>query len=224
VRAEVDSPGQFPDEGRLEVCVELHRAQPGVSADAAALAQQSELEASLGAALRGQSVLDWRALGILRGQRCWLLGVDCLVLSDDGSVLDALSLAAKAALADVTLPELRLVAGVAGEAAADFELASGDSRLDVSAVPILVTVHRFGSRWLLDASAAEARAADSALWVAVGPLGDVGASGCVPGSAALSPQALIESLAAAGAAGVALQRTLASHLAKAPSLAVRPVS
>jgi len=223
VRAEVESPAAgAPDLGRLEVCVEAHRVQPGAAADAAALAQQAELEACLGAALRARGALDWGALCVLPGARVWLLALDCLVLSDDGAVLDALSLAAKAALADVTLPELRAAEAAAGEAAADFELAPGAVRLDVSAVPLVLTAHRFGARWLLDADAAEARAAEAALWVAVGPRGDVGASGCAPGSAALPPQALFELLAAARTHGVALQQRLATHLLGAGSLAVRP--
>lgn len=39
--------------------------------------------------------MDLRALSIVSGRRCWILCIDALILAADGSVLDALSLAAK---------------------------------------------------------------------------------------------------------------------------------
>ena len=93
-----------------------------------------------------------------------------------------------------------------------------------SALPLLLTVHRFGAAALLDADAAEALCADGALWAAVAADGQLGASGCLPGGDALAPQALMQLLAAAGQAGVAQNRALEAHLKGAASLALRPLA
>ncbi len=56
-------------------------------------------------ALAGGGV-DLSQLSIVAGKTCWVLYVDALVLNIDGNVLDALSLAAKAALADTRIPKV----------------------------------------------------------------------------------------------------------------------
>lgn len=43
--------------------------------------------------------LDLKSLCLVPGKTCWLVYVDALVLNDGGNVLDALSIAARAALA-----------------------------------------------------------------------------------------------------------------------------
>lgn len=68
--------------------------------------------------------------------------MDALVLNDDGNVLDALCLAARAALANTLIPHVRVVAGEGGEAP-ELELdddAGSSTPLDVSGVPLLVSV------------------------------------------------------------------------------------
>ena len=45
--------------------------------------------------LNAGSSLDLRALCILSGRTCWVLCIDALVLSMDGSLLDALSIAVR---------------------------------------------------------------------------------------------------------------------------------
>jgi len=47
-----------------------------------------------GAVLTGCAI-DLTALKIVSGKRCWVLQLDGLVLSDDGNLLDALSIATK---------------------------------------------------------------------------------------------------------------------------------
>ena len=48
--------------------------------------------------------MDLRALSIVSGRRCWILCMDALVLAADGSILDALSIAAKVLLTLITPP------------------------------------------------------------------------------------------------------------------------
>jgi hypothetical protein len=53
-------------------------------------------------------------LGIQKHKTCWVLQVDALVLNAEGSLLDALSIAVKAALADTKIPKVTAVAVRAG--------------------------------------------------------------------------------------------------------------
>lgn len=50
--------------------------------------------------------LDLKALCVLPGKTCWVVYVDALLLNDGGNVLDALSIAARAALALTRIPKV----------------------------------------------------------------------------------------------------------------------
>lgn len=240
VRCDVDAAAEGdPHSGRLVVTVEL--ADGAASGDSlAAHDWEGELAGALascyaspggaGAVCRGESTggvaLDWRSLGVIPGRKAWLLGLDAVVLSDDGAVLDALSIAAKAALADTVLPELLVTAAAADAAAAqtghsDFELGNAMRRLDVSAVPVIVTVCRIGAHHVLDASAAEVVHADAQLWAAVTPAGDVSASGTAA-TVAVPPGATHDMLAAARDTGRAMHAAIQAHLRTAKSLVAKP--
>lgn len=56
--------------------------------------------------------LDLKSLCVLPGMTCWVVYVDALLLNDGGNVLDALSIAARAALALTRIPKVG--EGVAG--------------------------------------------------------------------------------------------------------------
>jgi len=51
--------------------------------------------------------LDLKSLCVLPGKTCWVVYVDALLLNDGGNVLDALSIAARAALALTRIPKVR---------------------------------------------------------------------------------------------------------------------
>ena len=82
----------------------------------AVVATPQDAEAALASALAscftspsgGGAALDWPALAVVPGRSAWTLAIEALVVSSDGSVLDALSIAAKAALADTQLPQARV--------------------------------------------------------------------------------------------------------------------
>lgn len=121
---------------------------------------------------------------LVPGEAVWALDVDCVVLSDDGNVLGAVSIAVRAALADVRLPSL-LTAPSTGEGGGGLDAVAVDrdpnafTRLDCARCPIVVTVvHAPGSpvarpAWLMDATAAEEAAMAAAVAFAVGPGGDI---------------------------------------------------
>jgi exosome complex RNA-binding protein Rrp42 (RNase PH superfamily) len=75
---------------------------------------EAELSAALTASFAspsggGGGALDWASLSVLPGRSAWALQLEALVTAADGAVLEALSIAAKAALADTALAQARAV-------------------------------------------------------------------------------------------------------------------
>ena len=151
VKADIGTPPrENPDHGRLQCSVELSAsADPayegrggeslgvelGKSLERSLLGASAGGSASLSAAASGErgataraarhgagAALDMSQLCIQRGKTCWLLQCDALVLNADGSVLDALSVAARAALADARIPKVTAVAGPNPDDPAELEL------------------------------------------------------------------------------------------------------
>ncbi len=86
--------------------------------------------------------IDLRTLNIISGKSCWNVYVDALVLNDDGNVLDALSLACYAALANTRIPRVEIVAGENGEEP-EIELdddMDNSLKLELHSVPVIVSV------------------------------------------------------------------------------------
>lgn len=86
--------------------------------------------------------VDLKSLNIITGKTCWVVYVDAVILNDAGNVLDALSYAALAALANTRIPRVEIVAGEDGDEP-EIELdddMSNSILLDVSNVPVIVSV------------------------------------------------------------------------------------
>jgi exosome complex component RRP42 len=60
----------------------------------------------LGAVVAAGGSLDLKSLCVLPGKTCWVVYVDALLLNDGGNVLDALSIAVRAALALTRIPKV----------------------------------------------------------------------------------------------------------------------
>jgi len=122
------------------------------------------------------AALDMAQLGIQRGKSCWLLQCDALVSHADGGVLDALGIATRAALAHCRIPKVTVAFGPDPNDPAELELdddPSAMTALDVSNVPLIVSVTEVGRRVILDASGAEEAVAGATLHVAVDAAGRV---------------------------------------------------
>lgn len=89
---------------------------------------------------RAGAALDLERLCIIPGKAVWALSIDCVVFSGGGGLVDALSLAIRAALADTALPAVRVDEGIEDATAADIEV-DHDATLavDVSNLPVVVT-------------------------------------------------------------------------------------
>lgn len=174
--------GRGGEKAGAELARALERGLLGASASgAASLSAAASGERSRGGTNNTDNshgagaALNMQSLGIQKGKTCWALRCECLVLSADGSALDALSIAIKAALADCKIPKVTAVAGPNGGDPTELELDDDPeqcSRLDVSNVPLTVTVSRIGDAHVVDATADESAVADFAVAFAVDKNGE----------------------------------------------------
>ena len=166
-----------PDEGLLLCSVELAACcLPPLTAGSSALSLQTELKAALEALFVRSGAVDRRQLCLLRGEQCWTLYIDALVLASDGSLIDAAALATKAALLDCRLPAValsRTSSGGGTDSSQPVEVTLTDeppTRLQLTErLPVAVTLHSFhhSTHFVLDARADEEEAAEWRLTVGV---------------------------------------------------------
>jgi len=176
VQAELATPTpELPDCGRVQVQVKsmprVLQHREGQSEEAVAL----EAERLLETLLNGSNGLDLTKLCLTAGYHCWLLHIDCTVLTLDGNLVDTLSLAVRAALEDTVLPNVNINAGER-KGKYEIEIAPFDpnsNKLDVSSVPIFVTLAKVGELWLIDCTNQEELCSSSMLSVGVKPNGNI---------------------------------------------------
>jgi len=116
------------------------------------------------------SGIDLRALCVRPGKARWTLTVDATCACDRGSMLDALSVAVRAALADCKLPKVTMTGvgsdGEGGELEIDDD-PEACSRIDVSRCGLVVTATKIGKHGVIDATAEEEACADASMSVGV---------------------------------------------------------
>ncbi|CAL8462353.1 g1886 [Coccomyxa elongata] len=180
VKVEIGVPlEQTPDCGGLQVTVECSPCAGPSYAGRAGEELGAELTKSLerylkpGSSGRGGS-LDLRALSIVSGRRCWILCIDALVLAVDGNVLDALSIAVKAALQDTRIPLVEVGVTESPDEEPELELDDDPAhakQIDTSQLPVIMTVSQAGRAYILDASCQEETCMESAIQLAVNSSG-----------------------------------------------------
>jgi exosome complex component RRP42 len=181
VKAEIGAPDvETPGLGAIEFSVECSPlASPkfrGRGGDELSAELSTAIEKSFGVGLAagqaaGESAVDLGSLCILPGKSCWVLYVDALVLDLDGSVVDAISVACRAALEDAKIPKVE----IQGEGDdQDFELDEDHTtRLDVRRVPLSLSAGLLGSSILVDLTGSEEEASTVVVNVSTNAQGDI---------------------------------------------------
>ncbi|CAL5227658.1 g10664 [Coccomyxa viridis] len=223
VKAELGAPlPDSPDCGGLHITVECSPCAGPTSQGRAGEALSFELAKCLERALNAHpsgrgSALDLRALSIVSGRTCWVLCIDALVLACDGSLLDALSIAVRAALQNTRIPLVEVGATEDPDEEPELELdddPANAKQVDVSRVPIIVTVCQMDDAFVVDPTAREEEAAEQACHIAVMPTGNV--CGMFRGSgAAVTPFALQEMMSLAQKRGPLLLQAVGKSIASA---------
>jgi len=191
VKAEIGEPTpSHLTEGRIEFAVDC-------TANASPIFEGrggDDLALELSCALKRTfctGALDLKSLGVIPGKACWILHVDALVLECGGNLFDALSIGVKAALHSTRLPKLQVI-GEGSEQ--DIEISDDPYDtvpLDVSNVPVLVTLNKVGTRYVVDATAEEESCSECQLLLSVNEKGRV-CSVQKHGSGALNPDLIFE--------------------------------
>lgn len=106
--------------------------------------------------LRESGMIDFKKLVIKEGEKVWNLFVDVYPINDDGSLIDAASIAAVAALRDAIVPALDVDNKI------DYEKKSKDKLpLNQDAVPISLTFYKLGDSLFLQPTREEEEACDA---------------------------------------------------------------
>lgn len=213
VKLQVTAPRpDAPAQGFVECGVECAPA-------AADFASTADLAQSLHRAWAQGRCLDLAQLCIAPGQLCWCVFVDAVVHSGDGNLLDVLSIAARAALHNARVPAVRAVpAAASGDGAADAVELEVDSDvaagvpLDLSRVPVCVTLTRIGKHYVVDATREEQLCSSGSLTVAVNSFGRT-TSLEKRGTASLEPAAVFTMLHTARTVGAQLLAAVDKQLA-----------
>lgn len=157
VKAEIGEPKPGrPDEGFIEFFVDC-------SANAAPEFEgrggedlATVISATLSRAYSHPRCLDLTTLGIIKGQKCWVIYIDILILECGGNLLDAVSIAVKAALYNTEVPTLRVTSNEQGGADIDVSDDVFDChRLNASLMPCIVTISKIGFCHVVDATMEE---------------------------------------------------------------------
>ncbi|XP_063706180.1 exosome complex component RRP42 [Culicoides brevitarsis] len=169
IKAEIDQPhASRPNEGKVEFFVDCSaNATPefeGRGGEELAL----EISNTMSKAFSSPNTFDLKTLCILPRTYCWKLYIDILILECGGNLFDAVSIAVKAALFDTKIPNVTPVELDKGNT----ELVLSDdiydcSRLDVTKVPLLVTLCKVGDDCIIDPTAEEEECKIASLVVGV---------------------------------------------------------
>ena len=162
-----------PEQGRLECSAEFAPGTPqssGADVDACNLQLSRTMQALFG----NGAVLDTKRLCIVPHKLCWRVHVDALVNAvGGGNLLDALCVAVRAALANTRVPCVHAVP-VDGGDELQLEVESDETAgtlIDVSRVPLAITLTRLGAHFLVDASPDEQCCATGSVTISVNPQG-----------------------------------------------------
>ncbi len=107
--------------------------------------------------LRDCGMIDFKKLCIKVGEKVWTIYIDIYSLNDDGNILDAASIAAVAALRSAKMP-------VYDEKTGRVQFGEWTDKgipLNLSVMPLNITFHKIGDKFLIDPTAIEEDASDS---------------------------------------------------------------
>ncbi|XP_042907670.1 exosome complex component RRP42 [Parasteatoda tepidariorum] len=171
VKAELSTPlASSPDRGRIEVSIDItphaHVDFEGKGGDDFA----SDVSTLLTQNCNDDKSVDLKSLCVIPGQQAWVLYVDIMVLGYGGNYIDAASIAAKVALYNTKIHCVSVKCDDENEPEIEISDDPYDVfSLDVTNLPILITLYRIGGEFIVDATAEEESCCIAKLVLAVSP-------------------------------------------------------
>jgi exosome complex component RRP42 len=109
--------------------------------------------------LRSAEILNMKDLGLVSGEKVYIVFVDLYVLNWDGNLIDACGLGALAALKEASIPGYKV--------SKDNKVSETGKtkKLKLRCEPIPITIYKIGKHFILDATADEEEVADGRLTV-----------------------------------------------------------
>ncbi|KAK6925611.1 Exoribonuclease, phosphorolytic domain 2 [Dillenia turbinata] len=203
VKAELGKPTSLhPDKGKVAIFVDCSptaapafegRGGEELSAELSTSLQQCLLGGKSGAG----AGIDLSSLSVVEGKICWDLYIDCLVVSTDGNLLDALGAAIKAALSNTGIPRVQVAAGATGDEQPEVDISDEEFlQFDTSGVPVIITLTQVGKHYIVDATAEEESQMSSAISVSVNRHGRI-CGMTKRGGAGLDPSVILDMISVA---------------------------
>lgn len=204
VKAAIEEPSKAsPTRGRIVCSVECAPSASLRFGGRGAQTLNVRLTSSLQRVLR--DALDAASLCIVPHRQCWVVYVDAIVLDSSGSLPDAISWAAYAALRSTTLPAIRVVRGdSASETVVEVPDDPFETRpLSLGLVPITVSLTKVGRLFVVDATAEEEACRSARITCAVNADGKL-CSTHKAGAGGVSAASLVEMMRVAVQLGTVL--------------------
>jgi exosome complex component RRP42 len=147
-----------PDEGVLIVAAEFVPLAAFGFESGPPTEKAIEVSRVVDRAIRESKTIDTKKLCITPGEKVWLINVDVNVMNHDGNLIDAVGIAAIAALLNTRLPKI--------DEEGKVELGSKtENKLPIELIPISTTMVKIGSAIFVDPNLHEMEAMDARLTI-----------------------------------------------------------
>ncbi|KAE7998954.1 hypothetical protein FH972_003444 [Carpinus fangiana] len=221
VKAELGKPSSLqPDKGKVTIYVDCSpTAEPvfeGRGGDELSMELSVALQRCLLGGKSGAGAgIDLSSLIVVEGKICWDLYIDCLVVSSDGNLLDALGAAIKAALSNTGIPRVNVAVGASGDQQPEVDISDEEfMQFDTSDIPVIVTLTKAGRHYIVDATSEEESQMNSAVSISVNRKGHI--CGLTKrGGAGLDPSIILDMISVAKHVSEQLINKLDSEIAAA---------
>ncbi|XP_042946204.1 exosome complex component RRP42 isoform X1 [Carya illinoinensis] len=221
VKAELGKPSSLqPDKGKVSIYVDCSPTAAPMFEGRGGDELSTDLSVALQCCLLGGKSgagagIDLSSLIVVEGKMCWGLYIDCLVISSDGNLLDALGAAIKAALSNTGIPRVLVAAGASGDEQPEVDISDEEFlQFDTSDIPVIVTLTKVGRHYIVDATSEEESQMSSAVSISVNRKGHI--CGLTKrGGAGLDPSIILDMISVAKHVSEQLINKLDSEIAAA---------
>lgn len=171
VKAELTSPlPHSPSKGWIEISIEstphANLEFEGRGGDDFA----SDISQILMQVCNNDKLIDLKKLCVIPGEQVWALYVDIMVIGYDGNFMDVVSIVTKAALFNTKIQSVTVKCDANNVPEIEFPDDPNDVfSLDVTNLPIFLTLNRVGSEFIIDATREEEACSKAKLLLAVCP-------------------------------------------------------
>ena len=190
IKVDLETPTEaHPNEGRIEVDVQCssiaslnYRGEQGDVLSNQLTHQMQQLYGTNNMGTASSNGIDLSSLCVIPGEQCWILYIDVVVLAANGPVTDAVSMAIYAALKNTRIPKYTIIASETSDmvgqdtGGATVEISDDPAEgtlLNVTRVPISLTLSHVGTDFLVDVTEEEVQSSETQVTMGVNRNGEI---------------------------------------------------